>query len=49
MADDHENVEKTVGKRKKGSMKKKRSWRKKTDIADVEDHLNDLRRQERTG
>ncbi|XP_065056251.1 ribosome biogenesis protein NOP53-like [Rhopilema esculentum] len=49
MADDYENVEKTVGKRKKGSMKNKRSWRKKTDIADVEDHLDDLRRQERTG
>merc|ERR1712176_109056 len=43
-------VESVVEKKKrKGSKNKKKSWRKNTDIADVEEHLEDLRREERTG
>lgn len=33
----------------KGSRKSKKSWRKHGDIADVEEHLDDVRRDERTG
>ncbi|XP_002162604.2 ribosome biogenesis protein NOP53 isoform X1 [Hydra vulgaris] len=33
----------------KGSKKSKKSWRKHTDIADVEEHLDNVRREERTG
>ena len=44
-----ENVEKKVIRKNKGSKKTKRSWRTKTDIEDVEEHLEDIRRQERTG
>ncbi|XP_057315543.1 ribosome biogenesis protein NOP53-like [Hydractinia symbiolongicarpus] len=36
-------------KQKKGSKKSKKSWRKNTDIADVEEHLKELRRDDRTG
>lgn len=35
-------------KRKRLSKNKKKNWRK-TDIADVEEHLEDVRLQERTG
>ena len=35
-------------KRKKLSKNKKKNWRK-TDIKDIEDHLEDIRVQERTG
>merc|ERR1712142_1040305 len=33
----------------KGSRKSKKSWRKHGDIADLEEHLEDVRRDERTG
>ena len=33
----------------KGSKKSKKSWRKHTDISDVEEHLDNIRREERTG
>ena len=46
---DEENVENVVLKKKKGSKKNKKGWRKKTDIVDVEEHLEDIRREERTG
>ena len=36
-------------KKKKGSKSKKKGWRKNTDISDVEQHLEDVRRDERTG
>jgi len=36
-------------KKRKGSKNKKKSWRKNTDIADVEEHLEAVRRDERTG
>ena len=45
----NENIEKSDIRRKKGSKKAKKNWRNKTDIEDVEDYLEDLRRQERTG
>ena len=46
---DEENVENVALKKKKGSKKSKKGWRKKTDIVDVEEHLEDIRREERTG
>ncbi|XP_073247648.1 ribosome biogenesis protein NOP53-like [Porites lutea] len=36
-------------KRKKVSKNKKQTWRKHTDIKDVEEHLEEARREERTG
>ena len=36
-------------KKRKGSKNKKKNWRKNTDIADVEEHLEEVRRDERTG
>lgn len=36
-------------KRKRYSKKSKQSWRKNTNIRDVEEHLEDARREERTG
>ncbi|KAJ7384740.1 Glioma tumor suppressor candidate region protein 2 [Desmophyllum pertusum] len=36
-------------KRKRVSKKSKQSWRKHTDIKDVEEHLEEARREERTG
>ena len=36
-------------KRKRVSKKLKRSWRKNVDIKDIEDYLDEVRRQERTG
>lgn len=36
-------------KRKRVSKKSKRSWRKHVDITDIEEHLDEVRRQERTG
>lgn len=45
-----ENTEDNVKKkRKRVSKKSKRSWRKHVDIADIEEHLDEVRRQERTG
>ena len=46
---DEENVENVALRKKKGSKKNKKGWRKKTDIVDVEEHLEDIRREERTG
>lgn len=46
---DLNNVERTDLKKKKGSKKNKKDWRKKTNVEDVEEHLEDVRRQERTG
>lgn len=43
------NVETVKKKRKRVSKKSKRSWRKHVDIRDVEEHLDEVRRQERTG
>ena len=45
----NESVAKSDIRRKKGSKRAKKNWRKGTDIEDVEDHLEDIRRQERTG
>lgn len=43
-------MEHDLNKRKvKGSKKSKKSWRKRTDIADVEYHLEESRKDERTG
>ena len=36
-------------KRKHVSKKSKRSWRKHVNIKDIEEHLEEVRRQERTG
>jgi len=36
-------------KRKRVSKKSKQSWRKHTDIKDVEEYLEEERREERTG
>ena len=36
-------------KRKRESKNKKQTWRKHTDIKDVEEHLEEARREERTG
>ena len=36
-------------KRKKMSKNKKQTWRKHTDIKEVEEHLEEARREERTG
>ena len=36
-------------KRKRVSKNTKQSWRKHTDINDVEEHLEEARREERTG
>ena len=36
-------------KRKRVSKKSKKSWRKATDINEVEEHLEEIRQQERTG
>lgn len=36
-------------KKKKYSKKTKRNWRKQTDIKDVEEYLEEVRRDERTG
>ena len=33
----------------RGSKKSKRSWRKNTDVADIEEYLEDKRKEERTG
>jgi hypothetical protein len=41
-----DNVKK---KRKRVSKKSKRSWRKHVDITEIEEHLDEVRRQERTG
>ncbi|XP_028417836.1 ribosome biogenesis protein NOP53-like [Dendronephthya gigantea] len=42
-------VETVKKKRKRVSKKSKRSWRKNVDITDVEEYLDEVRRQERTG
>jgi nucleolar protein 53 len=39
----------SVGKKKKYSKNSKRNWRKHTDIKDVEEYLDEVRRDERTG
>ena len=38
-----------IKKKKKGSKNRKKAWRKNIDVADVEQHLEDVRRDERTG
>lgn len=38
-----------VVKKKKYSKKSKKNWRKHTDIKDVEEFLDDVRQEERTG
>ena len=45
-----ENAQDNVRKkRKRVSKKSKRSWRKHVDITEIEEHLDEVRRQERTG
>ncbi len=47
---DAENAQDNVKKkRKRVSKKSKRSWRKHVDIKEIEEHLDEVRRQERTG
>lgn len=43
------NPLRTKIKRKRVSKKSKRSWRKHIDIKEIEDYLDEVRRQERTG
>jgi len=49
MVEEAIQLEKTSLKPIKGSRKSKKSWRKHGDIADVEDFLDDVRRDQRTG
>ena len=50
MEDNQETTQGTGRKKKKHvSKKSKRSWRKHTDIKDIEEHLDEVRRQERLG
>jgi len=42
-------MEKAKQKRKRVSKKTKKTWRKHSDIKDVENFLDDVRLQERTG
>lgn len=44
-----DNQETGRKKKKHVSKKSKRSWRKHTDIKDIEEHLDEVRRQERLG
>ena len=44
-----DNIQKSDARKKRGSKRNKKKWRKNADIGDVEEHLEDIRRQERTG
>eukprot|EP00794_Sanderia_malayensis_P020605 gene20605-22638_t len=46
---DSENTSQAKEKKKRGSKKTKKGWRKATNVADVEEHLEEIRREERTG